>query len=476
MYIPTILILLITNDLIKYLQAIEINLYHCNTTEKIDEIANIKKNLKRIIRNGDYIYFVLKNRIIFTRLIKIEKDFQGEEDINLHVNDTSLQIYALYEQKTNEIELIKDLIPANYEVLGHYFNSSTNETYEYYFTNQAADDNKVQKASKIYNRTYLLNFNHSSYLGIARRMKLEDLSESISDLMKYNSKIKYLSVLNDDVREHFYRFDYWHKFNKSHSTENTFSFKLTKLGSYYDWYNYRISEFPNTKFFIFYPNGLTAVHDNNFYHFTFFFGIDEATFLINFALIGFFGNMNSGLSYKVLEKFQFNFNDLFSCHTRFIDERQVKGLFYDNQTFFIFIKRFYLRISDDLIENEFKLDEDVYQRNALDLKFSKDFDYELSFEDSKAIWVKKLLNNTYFMPDNKGNYFLIKNIRNGLVLKPTRKNFNLFNYTSRLCWHSILVMDRHQFCFREDTYFHIYEEGGIYVKAFFSPGSLFFLI
>lgn len=109
-------------------QAVEINRFHCDTKERIEQIQNLKYYLKRFIRHDNRIYFVLSDRVIFMEL-QLDKEqidqnlykfFNSEDDpvepVKAHNYDLYHYVsFDLYEQENEEI-LLPDAVPNRFKV------------------------------------------------------------------------------------------------------------------------------------------------------------------------------------------------------------------------------------------------------------------------------------------------------------------------------------------------------------------------
>lgn len=87
----------------------------------------------------------------------------------------------------------------------------------------------------------------------------------------------------------------------------------------------------------------------------------------------------------------FSTDDLFSCHSKIKNEKQVKGIFYESvrRIFYIFVKRYYLIVDYDIVRNEFKINDSVYSKNLFDLKFiNEEYLEKTAFENLETKWVK----------------------------------------------------------------------------------------
>lgn len=123
-----LLLLLVLLRLVEPVEGAEINRFHCDTKERIDEIQNLKYYLKRFIRHDNKIYWVLSDRVIFMELLleneRIDKDlynfFDSEDDPVEKSTALNLSLYHyvsfdLYEQEHEEM-LLPDTVPNRFKV------------------------------------------------------------------------------------------------------------------------------------------------------------------------------------------------------------------------------------------------------------------------------------------------------------------------------------------------------------------------
>lgn len=140
----------------------------------------------------------------------------------------------------------------------------------------------------------------------------------------------------------------------------------------------------------------------------------------------------------------------FSCFVPFTDEQQIKGIFYDSKLFFIFVNRFYLRIENDLLLNEFRLQNVDYKTNAFELKYENDEIYStIKFELLKSKWIKTYPKFSFFVPNDKDQFKISLDENRKLVLKKETKESN----DLKNCLLQTLVIDKNLYCFSHKSYF-----------------------
>lgn len=255
--------------------------YFCDSREKIDEIANLESNLKRIIRNEDKFYFVLKNRIIFTKIPKLLPIQNGTVDF---------ETYEFYEQENLEIDL-PDGIPANHKIYGHVYDSETSLTSELYYLEKTDKNSKLE--TQLFDQVYELDFKGDE---LAKRVKLNKIPDYLKlGLFEDEAESEYIDSIYSKDYKFLVRFDRSTK--KPNSTKDSLfvefeSEKKLKLLSIMDGY-------PKTKFF------LTDLESLEKSIKVLFFGIDKVTSQINLVFSEIAENLN-----PTEIKIAYKFNDL----------------------------------------------------------------------------------------------------------------------------------------------------------------------
>ena len=187
----------------------------------------------------------------------------------------------------------------------------------------------------------------------------------------------------------------------------------------------------------------------------YFVGFDESS-LFEFSVYNFFQNKHQLVHQVIVDP-----NELFDCFTKLTHVRQLKGVFYDRnrELFFVFIKRFYLRIHKiDLVDTEFVLENDWYTQKA-DRLVHRQPAIEGIFEkiDPEFLgrkWVKEIGPNAYYTPDNRNFFLLAVREKDKLTIRKTSGS----GFES--CYHQTLLVDeKHVFCFRKREYFFLYSLG-----------------
>lgn len=136
--------------------------------------------------------------------------------------------------------------------------------------------------------------------------------------------------------------------------------------------------------------------------------------------------------------------------TPFTNEQQIKGIFYDkvSKLFFIFIKRFYLKLEIDLISSQFYFDDKLYETNAHYLEFENDQIYgKVKFENLKTKWIQNYLNEAFFIPSSESSFKLEINLDQNLLIKDQIVSNEIKN-----CKKQIFLIHDSLYCFDDNFY------------------------
>lgn len=151
---------------------------------------------------------------------------------------------------------------------------------------------------------------------------------------------------------------------------------------------------------------------------------------------------------------QMTFEEFFNCRTPFREPRQVKGLFYSDGTFFVFIQDYYLIVKREKFARQGFLLRDVDYRSARAIERQKG----TRFEWLSSKWVKALRNQTYLASSeeesNENAYVLSvkKTGSGGSELKITEEKWRHFPGISR-CRRQTLQVGSRVFCFSKKVYY-----------------------
>lgn len=150
---------------------------------------------------------------------------------------------------------------------------------------------------------------------------------------------------------------------------------------------------------------------------------------------------------------KFRFDEYFNCHRKFVDEREIKGIYYDRKeaTYNIIINRFFIRVkeSDAIAKSQeyFAIDDAQYDR-AIDMQFGS---LLVSFEIMHSKWLKTVRNQSYLITNyNHDNVFELTDdtFRKNVFKQPI--DFNRLVY----CADNTLNVGENVYCFVDDVYYH----------------------
>lgn len=396
----------------------------------------------------------------------------------------SIKKFSLETTKLTQISL-NSCVCASRKVFGHIYNKKKNLTTEFYSVhkndlnpnrNYTTFESLYQRLGRIgiienfsiFNQSYLLNFALKRPDAIlAERDQAAD-----STHLFLNSKNGYepqfanivyfnrIYVENSGNEGMDLRINVFYdqlEFNSSHTEGQLVATLIYSFGPEKERKTYRLSNKDNYRQFVFYMRDLEFGYRRLFHHQPIYFiGLDENS-QIEFSVFNFFQN-----SHELLHQVLFDPGELFDCFTKLTNERQLKGIYYDrdSELFFVFIKRFYLKIHKiDLIDREFVLENDWYAEKAhrlvhrptIEGRFYEKIDSE--FLGRK--WVKAIGPNTaLYSPDNRNFFKLAVRDKDELTISGSSGS------GVRSCYHQTLLVDEeHVFCFRKREYFFLYSLG-----------------
>lgn len=460
--------------LLRQIQSDERERYHCDTPEKIDEIRNIGQHLRRLVRYRDEVYFVLKNRIIYSKLIT---DSEGETQDGPFL---SLDFFEKQQVESDSIDQVDD----DYRVFGYVYErvqssiTQGSSVWELYILRDRRTASQTK--SLIYNRTNRLEFSESR---LAKRVELVTLDARIMDKLRSCSASSDIEYVNMAQVENGTAFTFMAQLpgqkNDSQTNDNR-SFHATGrktdascrpasrsfpvnsnvnsnvnstgplLLLDFDWFggasnkSHTLSNQPRWHHFTFYSKE-TGSHEQTL---LWFIGIDGdfRVGLMRYDLI-----LQSLTHYGAIVDFE----DLLSCYTRFNKWRQIGGIYYDIGTrrFFLFIRRFFLQFDEDLVSGQFRLPANYdYVANAQKVPISFER-FPISDKFSHGGTVKTLGDQVLY---GYGREFYRLTITNNVLGFSTITNKT---GASRCGAQTLLVEKRFVFCFDETTYSFLYEIG-----------------
>lgn len=424
MFYQILILYLFYSPLINSVESQKLERFFCDNLQSDD--LNRLDRLKRFVRNDDKIYFIYQNQIIFTRLFEID-----EKEL-FYFNAETMVVTGFYQQLINETDHL-DGIPDGNRVIGHFYNADTKKTYEFY---------KVGYYSVGYSYAYELNFNDTlakrdRYLSID---KIETKKINLKEILEtYRDDVKYFDLVQEHVDKNIVIF------YKKYSFDINYEYGTNSYTDSDD------NRWQLPKYFVAYRSNQRDILQGND-EALFIISIDEEAVRINFGTYLF----KEGKRTK-FRKTSMSFKEFFSCHVQFKTEWEIKGIFYDKQikTYFVFINRFYLRISKlDLISNEFKLSNEMFENNAYDIHIEdEELNQKFKFSILWRRWIYAVGDLTYFRSHIDTYEIKINYNDSRLVIKES--NFGMLGK----CFRQSLVIEGHFFCIDEDDYFTMSSHG-----------------
>lgn len=154
-----------------------------------------------------------------------------------------------------------------------------------------------------------------------------------------------------------------------------------------------------------------------------------------------------------------------SCHVPYDDYSQLKGIYFSNDTFYIFISRFYLRIETDLVQTGFNLTNDLYNENSLNLRFENNDIYKtIKYENLNRRWVKTFGAESYFVTSDVDHFKLIAT-KTELVIEKTNINDETIKKCIKQTFYIVETKDN--YCFEETEFTHQMSNKKFLIKDIF---------
>ena len=172
----------------------------------------------------------------------------------------------------------------------------------------------------------------------------------------------------------------------------------------------------------------------------------------------------------------FTFDELLSCHSPFSREREVKGIYVDpgSGDFYVIIKRFFIRIEEDLVKTGFRLEEQVYAK-AQQIKTSW---YARHFELAGSKWVKTTRKKSYMVTSLCRTEESCRNIYDLSAEAFRINNFTVKEGTDLIvnCTYNTLNIDGKLFCFQEQHYYFFVADVNRYTAGKYAISDRLFRI
>lgn len=169
---------------------------------------------------------------------------------------------------------------------------------------------------------------------------------------------------------------------------------------------------------------------------------------------------------------QITWDNLLSCHTWDSDEMhtEARGVYYDKRSkaFYVFIKRFYLRYTMDLVKEGFYLaDYEMSQDHLTKERYFGDQAQDIKFEShvknvkwdlGPRMYVKNLVLTSYFTPGLE-NFAMWPDDKGKLVFRRMEKEVGDQSYL-RFCFRQTFELDERVYCFDELAYRLVHKKTG----------------
>ena len=311
--------------------------YFCDTPEKIDEIRNIDQNLRHLFRYNDRLYFVLKNRVIYSKL----NSSIVEKPDRLFL---SLAFYEISQQDRPED------IDYNYRVFGYvHERRNGSKLWQYYALRRPENAGRIDMISDQANQ---LEFDEN----ILRR------GEMTAANAKIVYKLREIAAKKEDLRyfnlvQAQGAFTFMAHFGVGNNVSQTSGRSTNTLFLDFSWFLagpryglFRPRELqgqPEWNHFAIYPVNAPSVRPRKLLYFV---GIDRE-FRITFTRYEF------TLDSQMINSSMFDFEELLNCRSWQSD--RIRGIYYSRSVkrFFLFIRRFFVAIDEDLVASQFLLND-----------------------------------------------------------------------------------------------------------------------
>ena len=390
--------------------------FYCDSPQIEDQLE--KSVLKRLTMNGDVIYMIFENMII-----KFKPPIAYNETNNFGHHLLTRQPY-IYTKDYKEIDLNKTLVGYLYQV-------------------------NVSKTSELYlreNKFYSTDLDFSDVP--AKRLPDERVVEWPFDdkLIDVNremlwKELRWLVVFLDI--DYSYTMEWQKNVLYAGKAQNN-----VEMGSVGSGGQYNIKNLPDFGTFYKYTNDERFLNNASLFEYE----LAKRT--------AYFKRVNTPASSDEMltdfrnkdNQIEFKLFDLFSCRNAFTDPSQVKGIFFDrtSNTFYIFIKHFYVPMNVNLVDQEFRINESDYQ-NARNLQFESDEILEsIVYEETQTKWIKNFdeKEQRLFLFDQ---VFSLTAVDNTLRLK--KLDSSPKHELIRKCYNQILEVQKYLFCFNGPFYY-----------------------
>ena len=442
------------------------NRFFCDQVHVKREVQNAKETLQRIIHRKGTTYLIFQSRILYFKNLIFEPVPDSTMPKLLQRN--------VYEIENKETPLTELGVPAEYRVMGYVHDDKTRTLVELY-----APKVQTKTETEYLEFGYKLKFDSSLPPGTrTERINVNDLWTyywlddkqkerlKVKDVLVFQGTTKYVEIYDGDSHSAYAK-NYFVTYSFQY-LDLQFCFTVWNRVSTAFCYNFATEEYKWMKSFVSYMTNVKMDSSGGHVEFDLYiFGVEEDN-----AIHLFYHHFKSDWGKALLQKelkLRWTFDDLLSCHTPWTDQRQLKGVVYNKKSkiFYVFVKRFYLKIQNELVQNGFELDQDDYEKNAYDLIYPDDATYDdLLFDMTLAKFVKNLPEKTYYMA-NWGIYELDFDDQDMVrINKPREKEIK--DQTSEAyfiheCSGQIVVIEKvYAYCFRGTKYVYYHLIGKTY--------------
>lgn len=433
--------------------------FFCDTEETSEEVLNYE-NLKRFFVFDGKLFFIFKKRVIFTKVPK-------------YVYPNKFVHYDFYEQIIDEPNY--DQIRADL-IFGHFYDIDYNITYALIAGDEEQSKTKPPTVralefnnhlGKMGRLAYINPFIRDRYLKRDKaKSKDKNGNEITVEMNDYNKTFSAITASNKVFFIELYRSwedkQLWLAVYLNYDVKNGFSYYKNAFrniqppnlknssffaididdGAKIKFQYYKLFD-PDNKFTV---SMMTIDHDkpNLFNLHTIIFNHDYEN------LIG--SKADFYLQYSYLNLMTYHFSNLFSCHSRFRKFNQIKGIYFnlDKQIFYVFIKRFYLKIERpdrDLVDEGFKLTDNDYLTKGVNIKLPNSKKCQPLYEIQESKWIKTFRDHVYFSSDFKCGSKLAT-VNENEVFFPEPMPLNIF----QKCSFNTLQIGNSVYCFTTTSY------------------------
>lgn len=424
-----VLLLLVLSGLIRPERASETDQdYHCDSRQKREEIGNLTEHFRRLVRHEDELYLVFKHRVIVGQLLSVDE----QQLFGFHKASTLIS-HRWKEQAIQE-NVTVSISENDLQLFGQFYNEIKCENIEFFSNRQTGRLHEVARAVSFVNGTSRAKeVDTRTAIGLALpALQADQLFNLLQD-----NQTRYVDVLYSQHRRLLF----------SRQVGDSLQIQIIRK---HQRNQFNASNFPNIRPFLSYIRSFDTGNSTENATLLQFVGFDRNTSRLKFAhyLVGFQEN-STDLQLLTSYSGSVSLHELLGCPARLQENRELKGIYHHNETFFIFINRFYLKVAEEelLSTDEFRLNDSHYEENAHQLKFEPEGE-RVQFEHFNRRWVQTVGQRVYLRPYTK-NYELIIDQSSGGDLMMKRTESGPIGW----CFWQIFVVNETQYCLNETDYF-----------------------